>query len=67
MSSESLYGVQGINVICIFSVESMSRFQHRQLELHPSEAISHRDFDPFLALSKQRYVRDGFVGCFIFT
>ena len=48
------------NVRLIFTVESMQRFQHRQLELHPSEAISHKDFDPFVALQKQRLVLSSF-------
>ncbi|XP_078484447.1 uncharacterized protein LOC100182710 [Ciona intestinalis] len=34
-------------------LESMQRFQHRQLELHPSEAIADKDFDPLLPLTKQ--------------
>ncbi|CAK8689174.1 unnamed protein product [Clavelina lepadiformis] len=36
-------------------LESMHRFQQRQLELHPSEAISLRDFDPLLPLEKQSW------------
>uniref|UniRef100_H2Z670 SH2 domain-containing protein n=1 Tax=Ciona savignyi TaxID=51511 RepID=H2Z670_CIOSA len=34
-------------------LESMQRFQQRKLELHPSEAIGDKDFDPLLPLLKQ--------------
>ena len=34
----------------------MQRFQQRQLELHPAEAINEQDFNPLLPLDRQGYV-----------
>ncbi|XP_039270501.1 uncharacterized protein LOC120345147 [Styela clava] len=54
-TDESFYEHPWDNKAPANHLQSMQRFQQRKLELHPTEAINTRDFDPLLPLENQTW------------